>query len=293
MAECRPVPSHLEKVFYRPDLAEVLRTKDVTSTEIVLDLALESGKPLGHTAGQFVQLSVFGYGEAPISVCSSPTRERFQLCVRDAGNVTRAVHNLVPGNRVGIRGPYGRGFPVTEMEGRDIVIIAGGIGLAPLRSLITYILDCRDKYGRVDVVYGARDPSAILFRDDLKAWDAENGMELQVIVDKPDDRWQGRTGVVTLPIRDLEFRADSAPLAVVVGPPVMYKFVAMELFNKGFTGDRIYFSLERRFRCGVGKCGHCQLNDVYVCQDGPVFRFSDLVGRSEAVEAWTPESDRR
>lgn len=282
-------PDRLERVFYRPSLAKVVTTEQLTATEKLLDLQLESGNELGHLPGQFVQLSVFGYGEAPISLCSSPTEKNFRLCVREVGTVSRAIHDLQPGDWVGIRGPYGRGFPVQEMEGRDLVMVAGGIGLAPLRSVINYVLDRRDRYGRLFVVYGARDPSAILFHEDIRSWEASPDIEFFSIVDKPDETWTGRTGVVTLPLRDLEFDAGNPPLAAVVGPPVMYKFVAAELLKKGLSGDDLYFSLERRFRCGIGKCGHCQLNDLYVCVDGPVFRFTDLKTRVEAVEAAVPE----
>jgi len=290
MAEADQIPEHLERVFYRPSLARILDVEDMTSAERLFELEMESGR-LGHAPGQFVQLSAFGYGEAPISICSSPTAETFALCVRDVGTVTAAIHDLTPGDWVGIRGPYGKGFPVRRMEGNDLLLVAGGIGIAPLRSVITYVLEKRDRFGRVAVVYGARDPSAILFRKDIQAWESDPSVEFFMIVDKADETWTGRTGVVTLPIRDLDFDPRSQPIAAVVGPPVMYKFVAMELFKKGFSEDRVYFSLERRFRCGVGKCGHCQLNDLYVCQDGPVFRYSDLTTRTEAIEAWTPDKD--
>jgi NAD(P)H-flavin reductase len=288
----RQVPPHLERVFYRPSLARVLDVRELTAAEKMLELEMEGGRPLGHAPGQFVQVYVFGHGEAPISVCSPPSSGSFQLCVRDVGAVSSAIHRLAPGDWVGIRGPYGKGFPMARLEGNDLLIVAGGIGLAPLRSVIMSALGRRDAYRRLIVVYGVRSPEAILFREDLRSWEADPRMEFITIVDQPDPSWKGRTGVVTLPLRDLEFEKDSRQVAAVVGPPVMYRFVAMELFKKNFDPDRIYFSLERRFRCGIGKCGHCQLNDVYVCQDGPVFRYSDLVGRTEAIEAWAPDANR-
>lgn len=281
--------AHLKEVFYRPSLARVVDVRPLTAAEKLFELELESGEPLGHSPGQFVQLAIFGYGEAPISVCSAPGGKTFKLCVREVGTVSAAIHELTPGDWVGVRGPYGRGFPIEEMEGRDLLMVAGGIGLAPLRSLIVHARRNRDRYGRLIVVYGSRDPSAMLFLDDIHEWESDPETEFFVIVDKADDTWKGRTGVVTLPIRDLEFEDIARPIAAVVGPPVMYKFVAAELFKKGFTQDQIYFSLERRFRCGIGKCGHCQLNDLYVCQDGPVFAFPTLAARSEALEAWAPD----
>jgi len=256
----------------------------------VLSLALEDGRPLGHKPGQFVQLSVFGYGEAPISVCSSPTRsDRFELCVQPVGNVSRAIQDLETDDRVGIRGPYGQGyFPLKRMKEKDVLLIAGGIGLAPMRSLIDYIRDNRDDYGRFMVICGAKTPSEILFREEVKGWSEESDMEVYVTVDNPDDAWEGRTGVVTDPLKEIDLDSDKT-IAAACGPPVMFRFIAMGLKKKGLDPSRIYFSLERRFKCGIGKCGHCQLNDLYVCQNGPVFRYSELLTRTEAGETWAPE----
>jgi NAD(P)H-flavin reductase len=176
------------------------------------------------------------------------------------------------------------------MRGRDIIVVAGGIGLAPIRSLIQYLRDNRENYGRIIVVYGARNPSLILFSEDVEAWNRDPGIELYLTVDEPDESWTGRTGVLTLPIKNEIELGSPSTMAAVVGPPVMYRFVAMELLARGVNKRRIYFSLERHFKCGIGKCGHCQLNGVYVCQDGPVFRYSDLEDFSEAIEARAPES---
>lgn len=280
-------------VFYKPQLARVARAYQMRPTEAFLEVELHNGSPLNHHPGQFVMVSVFGHGEAPISICSSPAhRESFELCVRAVGNLSRAVDTVCAGDWLGIRGPYGRGFPAFKMRDRDVLVIAGGIGLAPLRSLITYVLDNREDYRRLIVVYGARSPSTLLFHDDLDQWSKAPDTEVYVTVDKPDDTWKGRTGVLTLPLREIELNSGKGMVVAAVGPPVMYRFVAMELLKKGLSEDQIYFSLERQFKCGIGKCGHCQLNDVYVCQDGPVFRYSDLLGRTEAVEAWAPEKDQ-
>ena len=280
------------KAFYVPRAARVVSV-DRHETHALIELVLPLGTPLAHQPGQFVQVSVFGYGEAPISVCSSPTRNgSFELCVRPVGNVSRAIHGLSVGDRIGIRGPYGRGyFPVKAASGKDVLILAGGIGLAPLRSLIDYVRDRRKKYGRLIIVYGSKTPETLLFNADLAAWSNDPQVELYVTVDEPDDRWTGRTGVITDPLKE-EIDIDSPnTIAVATGPPVRFKFVAMELFKKGMQADQIYFSLERRFHCGIGKCGHCQLNDLYVCQNGPVFRLEQLLQRPEAVEAWAPEAD--
>ena len=279
-----------DPVYYRPELAEVLAV-DRKSWEILLDLQMVRGG-LDYQPGQFVQVSVFGYGEAPISICSSPAGNgNFKLCVRPVGNVSQALYNLSAGDMIGVRGPYGRGFPVSKMQGRDVLAIAGGIGLAPLRSLIHFVRDNREDYQRLVVIYGACSPAHLLFEKDLATWRDDPGVEYVVTVNEADAAWKGRTGQVTEPLRDFPIDSGST-VAAVVGPPVMYRFVAMELFNKGLSAEQIYFSLERHFKCGIGKCGHCQLNDFYVCQHGPVFCLSDLLGRTEAIEAWAPEKDQ-
>lgn len=285
--------AYAKKAFYCPAVARVEQVSR-EPTHTVIDLVMADGVKLGHKPGQFVQVSVFGYGEAPISICSTPTRtDNFQLCVRPVGNVSRAIYNLSAGDRVGIRGPYGHGcFPVDAMKSSNVLVLAGGIGLAPLRSLIDYIRDKRSDYGRLTIVYGSKSPATLLFGDDLNSWNRDPGVDLYVTVDEPDETWTGRSGVLTEPLKAEVDIDPQNTFAVAIGPPVMFKFVAIELFNKGLTADRIYFSLERRFECGIGKCGHCQLNDLYVCQDGPVFQMSELLKRTEAIEAWAPEDDQ-
>lgn len=278
--------------FYQPELARVIAKQRLTEMMVLLRLQPQSGELLDHEPGQFLQISLPGYGEAPISFCSSPTQTgSFELCVAAVGNLSQAMHHLRPGDFVGIRGPYGHGFPLGDMRGRDVLCVAGGIGLAPLRSLINYVADRRSEFRRMILVYGARNPSERLFRDDLARWEARDDFETFYTVDEPDDRWTGRTGVLTIPLKEQVEIDPSTTTAVVVGPPVMYRFVAAELLEKGMDEDDILFSLERRFKCGMGKCGHCQLNEYYVCQDGPVFRYSQLIGRSEAIEVWAPEDE--
>lgn len=273
---------------YAPELAVILRISDTTPTEKIFTLQKNSG-PLKFSAGQFIQVSVPGYGEAPFSVCSSPERtEEFDICVRATGNVSDALHRLSPGDSIGIRGPYGRHFPTQKMQHKDILCIAGGVGLACLRPLISHIRYHRDNFARLTVIHGAKTPGALLFKKDLEEWQSDENMELYQIVDEPDENWQGPVGVITDPLKTLAVRADQT-IAAVVGPPVVFRFTAQELLHKKVPEDRIYFSLERRFQCGIGKCGHCQLNDVYICQDGPVFSYAELTGRSEATEACLPE----
>jgi len=268
---------------YQPTLAEMVKIERLTKTEKLFTLHLEGGRDLGHRAGQFVEVSVFGIGEAPISVTSSPSRNGvFELCVRQAGDVTGALHRMEPGSTVGIRGPFGNGFPIEQMRGKDLLFAPGGLGLPPLRSLINQVLDERESFGRVIILYGAKDPSELLFKDELAKWEARDDVELHVTVDRADESWTGNVGVITTLFPKITVTPRNT-VAVTVGPPVMYRFVLMELLGKGIQDGSIFLSLERRMKCGLGKCGHCQINNVYVCQKGPVFSYAQLKELPEAI----------
>lgn len=269
---------------YLPVQARITGTTAMTARERLFTVELADGSPLGHAPGQFVEVSVFGVGEAPISVSSSPTAQgsAFELCVRDAGSVTGAMHRLAEGATIGIRGPYGRGFPLDELRGHDLLFVAGGLGLAPLRSMINYVVDRRGEFGRVTLLYGARTPSDMLFTDEYVRWNTSDEFSVQSTVDVGDGIWDGNVGAITM----LMDRLDINPLrvsALVVGPPVMFRFVLKSILAKGVYESRIFLSLERRMKCGVGKCGHCQVDDVYVCRKGPVFAYNRLRSLKEAL----------
>jgi NAD(P)H-flavin reductase len=269
---------------YVPLPARVERVEALTATEKRFTIRLPGGEPLGHRPGQFVQVSLFGIGEAPISVCSPPLGQpEFQITVRRIGNVTEALHRLEPGAGIGIRGPYGTGFDVAELEGKDLLFVAGGIGLAPLRSLVAYVADParRKRFGRAILLYGARNPGELLFADEVDAW-TRAGIDVRVTVDRAGEDWPGRVGVVTTLFEGLEVDRSNTVVAVV-GPPVMYRFVLLEIFGKGIPFSNIRLSLERRMKCGIGVCGHCQINGLYVCRDGPVFRYTDIRSLDEAI----------
>jgi NAD(P)H-flavin reductase len=261
----------------------LVRIDELTPREKVFEFRLKDGKALGQRPGQFVEVSIMGIGEAPISVSSSPTRgDTFQLAVRNVGDVTGALHALDKGATVGIRGPFGNGFPLEALHGKDLLLVAGGIGLFPLRSLVQYALDHRDYFGRVILLFGARSPAERLFLDELATWSQSPAIEFQETVDRGDESWKGNVGVITtlIPRVDIDPRKT---MAVTVGPPVMYRFVLVELRKKELADENIIVSLERRMKCGVGKCGHCQINGVYVCQEGPVFTLAQLRNLREAV----------
>lgn len=268
---------------YLPTLAEIVRTEQLSQMEKLFDIRLKNDRELGHQPGQFVEVSLFGIGEAPISISSSPTKKgSFEIAVRAVGNVTKALHTLEQGATVGIRGPFGKGFPVDELNGKDILFVAGGIGLVPLRSLINYVLDHRSDFGQVQVLFGAKTPAEQLFLDELAKWRTRKDMEYLETVDRADDRWKGNVGVITTLFPKIKIDPKKT-VAVIVGPPIMYRFAILEAQVKGIPDEQIIVSLERRMKCGVGKCGHCQINNLYVCQEGPVFRYARIKDLREAI----------
>lgn len=269
---------------YLPVMGRLLDVEPMTKLERLFTVEMPGGQSLGNEPGQFVEVSLLGIGEAPISISSSPSRSNgtFELCVRQVGDVTRAMHQLEPGAALGIRGPFGNPFPVAKMKGKDVLLAAGGLGLAPLRSLINEILDQRGSFGRVIVLYGTKQPSEILFHEELAEWAGRDDVEFHMTVDRGDETWQGHVGVITTLFPKITINPRNT-IAATCGPPIMYRFVLMEMLGKGIPEAQIYFSLERRMKCGVGKCGHCQINDVYCCMDGPVFRYSDLATMPEAI----------
>ena len=268
---------------YLPSLAEIVRTEQLTKMEKLFEIKLQNDQELGHQPGQFVEVSLFGIGEAPISVSSSPTKKgSFELAVRAVGNVTKTLHTLNRGATLGIRGPFGKGFPIEEMKGKDILFVAGGIGLMPLRSLINYVLDNRSHFGRVFVLFGAKTPAEQLFLDELAKWRQSKDMEYWETVDRSDGQWKGNVGVITTLFPKITVDPQKT-IAVIVGPPIMYRFAILEAQVKGIPDDQIIVSLERRMKCGVGKCGHCQINHIYVCQEGPVFNYAKIKDLKEAI----------
>ncbi|OGO15854.1 MAG: oxidoreductase [Chloroflexi bacterium RBG_16_48_7] len=271
------------KELYVPDAAELVEVLELSPKEKAFKFKFRDDRELGHRPGQFVEVSVAGIGEAPISISSSPTRGNiFQLAIRNVGAVTNAIHKLQPGAVVGIRGPFGNGFPLKNLEGKDILFIAGGIGLFPLRSLIQYMIDKRASFGRAILLLGAKSPAERMFTDELASWASNPDIEYHETVDIADNSWKGNVGVITSLIPKIQFDAKRT-VAVVVGPPIMYRFVVGELKKKGLDDENIIMSLERRMGCGVGKCGRCQINGVYVCQEGPVFSLAQLRYLREAI----------
>ena len=271
------------KDLYYPTMSEIVKVEQLTATEKRFEIALPGNQVLNHKPGQFVEVSLFGFGEAPISISSSPTKSpTFDLTVRRTGKLTDKMHLMEAGSTIGIRGPFGNGFDVDKLKSKDMLFVAGGIGLAPLKSLIDYTVDKRKDFGRIIIAYGTKQPSEILFPEEIERWKSRDDVEFHMTVDKPDDKWKGNVGVITTLIPPLELDVENT-IASIVGPPIMYKFVLMSLKSKRIPDENIYMSLERRMKCGVGKCGHCQINNSYVCQDGPVYHYPKAKELEEAV----------
>ncbi len=226
--------------------------------------------------GQFAEVSLPGIGEAPISITSSPGRQGYlEFTIRSAGKLTRAINDLKPGDRLYIRGPYGNSFPFEETGGKNLFFIAGGIGLPPLRSLINAVFENRKDFGRITILYGSKTPDELCFKEELTEWQEISETEVLLTVDTPDETWTGNIGVVT----KLWDKTDMSPhnsAAFVCGPPVMIKFVIVKLLQSGFMPQNIFVTLERYMKCGIGKCGHCNIGMKFVCVDGPVFSYEQL-----------------
>lgn len=277
-------PADRNGLFF-PRLLRVRRKVQETHDTFTLELAAArkcDGRPFA--PGQFNMLYVFGVGEVPISISSDPGEpEALKHTTREVGNVTRAMRALEAGDMIGVRGPFGVPWPIAQCAGRDVVLIAGGIGLAPLRAALYRLAAERGKYGKVVLLYGTRTPNDILFKEELEAWRAAAGVEVRVTVDRSLDSWEGQVGVVTALIPRAPFDP-ARTVAMICGPEIMMRLAARELEQRGVRPRDIYLSLERNMKCGIGHCGHCQLGPVFVCKDGPVFaydRIRPLLTRAE------------
>ncbi len=249
-------------------------TPDVKTFRVV---SPEGGANFKHMPGQCAMLSIPGVGEAMFSITSSPTETRFlEFSIKKCGCLTDWLHRMEPGQQITIRGPYGNGFPVeTALKNKDLLFIAGGIGLAPLRSVINYALDNRSDYGRVDIVYGARSMEDLVDIEEIRnVWSKAKNTGAYLTIDRPQESWRGHVGFVPDYVKELKFSTDKTVL--VCGPPIMIKFVLKALEALGFDKTQVYTTMELRMKCGVGKCGRCNIGSKYVCKDGPVFRCDEL-----------------
>jgi sulfhydrogenase subunit gamma (sulfur reductase) len=264
---------------YLPRMATIKgmrpETIDVTTFQITLN-GTNGESRFEYESGQFAEVSILGVGEAPISITSTPTRpETLEFSIRRVGQLTNALHELKVGDKIGIRGPFGNSFPLKELEGQNMLIIGGGIGLAPMRSVILNLFDNRKKYGKIDIIYGARSPQDLVFKSEYEEWQKVENTNLYLTVDRGDEEWKGNVGLVPDFLREINPSPENTT-GITCGPPIMIKFTVQALAELGFTSEHIITTMERRMKCGVGKCGRCNIGGKYVCLDGPVFTLKQL-----------------
>lgn len=239
----------------------------------------EKTKDFKYICGQFAELSLLGLGECPIGIASSPLDDYLEFTVKKVGMVTTALHNCEEGITIGIRGPYGNGWPMEKLKGHDIFILGGGFAFTTLRSLIKYVIheENREKFGKIIVIYGARDPGELIYKYDLKSWTARNDIQVIPLIDRPYPGWTGRVGFPNQVIKEVASNTANS-FALICGPPVMIRFTIPVLVELGFPPENIFTSLEMRMKCGIGKCGRCNVGNKFVCKDGPVFAYKELQG---------------
>ncbi len=270
-----PSGKNAEPMFIEPFVIRRIRKETFDTFSMELESSLGGGG-IAFSPGQFNMLYVFGVGEVPISISGDPASKKILVhTTRAVGTVTRAMWKLKPGDTVGVRGPYGTGWPIEQAAGKDVIIVAGGIGLAPLRPVIYYLLANRKNYGKFVLLYGARTPEDILYWKDLEKWRSRFDMEIHITVDRATGSWQGNVGVVTSLIGRAPFDPSHC-LTMVCGPEIMMRFTILELQRRGVSDESIFISMERNMKCGVGLCGHCQLGPSFVCKDGPVYNYGQM-----------------
>ena len=272
---------------YQPHRARIVRIYKMVEDNYLFTLRFlddQLATTFRHQPGQFVMLSLPGTGEAPISISSSPSRPGvLELCARRVGRVTNALYRLKTNDLVGLRGPYGNGFPVHRIAGNDLLLAAGGLGMAPLRSLLWYALDNRNKFNRIILMYGSKTPGEMLFREELVSLVDRSDLTCLLTVDRdPTGSWKNYIGLLPK-LFDYTEIDPARTYAAVCGPPVVYKFMLERLLDRGFPKDRILMSLERRMKCGVGKCGHCSVGYKYTCLHGPIFTYWDAINLPEMI----------
>jgi len=256
----------------------------------ILDIILETSDTktfilnhrAGYIPGQFFMVGLFGVGESPVSISGSVSG-KITLTIKRVGALTDEIHKLKKCDYLTIRGPFGNGFPVAQLERRNVLIIAGGLGIAPLRAVVNYILDNRGDFKNVSILYGARTPEDVLFKKDIKLWKKRDDVSFLLTVDTGGSNWKGNVGVVTTLLKKITIPVKNAS-AIICGPSVMMKFAVKTLLELGFPGSEIIVSLERHMKCGIGKCGHCYLGGKFVCSDGPVFKYSELMKLTPGIE---------
>jgi NAD(P)H-flavin reductase len=267
---------------YQPDMVEIVAVEDLTNQDKLFRLRLN--KPIHFTPGMFVSISIFGLGEAPFTIASSSEDDmHVEVVVRAKGALTRALHRLQPGDSVGIRGPFGHGFQIDAFAGCDVLLVAGGLGLVTLRSLLLSLLADRQSFGTIQLLYGVRNMDHMLFQKELLEWHGSNLLDCRFAIKEPGNSWGVPTGDITHLFRNLDLQPQRTTVAVS-GPAEMYRFITPLLMRMGVEEESLFLNLERHMKCGLGKCGKCRINDVCVCETGPIFPYSEVKHLKEAIE---------
>ena len=263
-----------DKNIYKPILAKL--TEVITESPVIKTFVLEPEEEFSFLTGQFIELSVDGIGEAPFTPSSSPlVKDQIEVTVMKTGYVTEYMHALEPGALMGIRGPYGRGYPVEKFHGKEILILGGGCGLAPIRSLLFTLESITDKIKKVILCYGSKTPSDCVYKPLFSRLNKIPKFETYRTVDKPDEEWTESVGVATKLLDNIDVNINNS-VAVVCGPPIMMKFGTIKILEMGYKDEQIYLSMEKNMSCGLGKCGHCMMGEYFVCKDGPVFTYDEI-----------------
>lgn len=258
----RPIPGVIENI--------------IDETPNIKTFVIKTDEEVPFTTGQFVELTMPDYGEAPFTPSSNQIiKDKMEITIMKAGFVTSKLHEAKAPVKVGIRGPFGKGYPLKDFENKDVLIVGGGVGLAPLRSLLYALLNEIHKYNKIVVRYGAKTPNDIVYKYMIPDWQKKEKLDFVISVDKGDNTWKGNVGVVTTILKDLPVNINNS-VAIVCGPPIMMKFSTFTLLEAGYKDKDIYLSMEKNMSCGVGKCGHCRLDRFHVCQDGPVFTYDQI-----------------
>jgi NAD(P)H-flavin reductase len=260
---------------YYPMEADILEVIEETPT--IKTFVLQPQEPIPFKAGQFMELTVPGLGEAPFTPSSSPHQaDKISITILRTGTVTDALHEMKAGQKLGLRGPFGKGFPVEKFQGKEVLVVGGGVGLAPLRSLLYTLFENIDKFKRVAIKYGARTPQELCFRREFEEWRGKKGVDMEVTIDLPAPGWDGKVGLVTVLLENLDVDLKDG-YVVSCGPEIMLKFVTLRLLEEGFGPEQIYLSMNRNMSCGLGKCGHCIVGRYFLCKDGPDMNYADIM----------------
>ncbi len=285
MCQCDSHDKQEATVVTKPEIAVVTEIKDEIDEVKTFYLDFED-QSIRDTfkikSGQFVMCTIFGAGEFAVSLPPSPENDRFHISVRAVGKVTNALHKLKIGDKVGIRGPFGNGFPFEEIKGKNIIYVAGGIGLIPLRSSIVHVLQNREEFGRIILLYGSRSSKDLMYKYNIEEWQKIDGFETYITIDNPEEGWNGEVGFVNALIDKAHIPVENT-VAFVCGPPVMFNFVIKDLMSKGLKDDKIISTLERHMKCGIGKCQHCAIGRTLVCTDGPVYTYKQIKTLGEII----------